>query len=164
MLRVIGCDPGRTGALAFLCGGAVLDVIDVPLIPDNSQVQVDGKRLCAWIEKHLPIHLAVIENVQPMRGKGNDSQGMPAGNAFRFGFIAGELRMAFKCYGIDIELVTPGQWKRYFELIKQEKEASRQKAVQLRQEATPWLMRKGDHNRAEAVLIGLFGMEQRGML
>ena len=39
-----------------------------------------------------------------MRGIGAGSQGMPPGNAFRFGLIAGELRMAFKAYGVPMPL------------------------------------------------------------
>lgn len=163
-MRIIGVDPGRYGALAFICGGVVRDVIDVPLMPDNSQVQVDGAKLCAWIDKILPINVAVIENVQPMRGVGADSEGMPSGNAFRFGFICGEIRMAFKCYGVPIALVTPGVWKRHFDLLKQGKPASRAKALAVCPEAGFWLQRAKDHNRGEAVLIGKYEAERRGML
>ncbi len=172
MLRIVGIDPGKSGALALICGGVVLDCIDVPLMPDNSQVQVDGGKLCAWIDKNLPINIAVIENVQPMRGigdaealvQGAGDEGMRSGDAFRFGMCCGELRMAFKCYGVQIRLITPGTWKRHFELLKCGKEDSRQKALQLRPESAPWLSRKLDHNRSEAILIGLYGLEKRGML
>lgn len=163
-MRIVGVDPGRSGALALICGGVVRDVIDVPLMPDNSQVQVDGAKLCAWIDRNLPINIAVIENVQPMRGIGSDSEAMPAGNSFRFGMICGELRMAFKCYGIPIKLVTASVWKAHFELLKQAKHASRSKALASRPESAFWLQRAKDHNRAEAVLLAQYEAEKRGML
>lgn len=164
MLRIVGIDPGRTGALALICGGVVLDCIDMPTCEDNSQVQVDGPKLFAWIEKHLPLDLAVIENVQPMRGIGAGSQGMPPGNAFRFGLIAGELRMAFKAYGVPIMLVTPSSWKRSTGLLKADKAASRSAAMDRLPSGAPWLTRVKDHNRSEAMLLGLYGQNQRGML
>jgi hypothetical protein len=163
MLRIVGIDPGNTGALALICGGVVLDCIDVPLMPDNSQVQVDGAKLCKWIDKHQPIDLVVIENVQPRQGSG-DGESMASGKSFRFGMVCGELRMAFKCYGIPIQLVTPGQWKRAAGLLKSTKAKSRQKALQAVPSAAIWLSRGLDHNRAEAVLIGLYAEEKRGML
>jgi len=164
VLRIVGVDPGRTGALALICGGVVLDCIDCPLAEDNSQVQIDGPALFKWIERHLPIDLAVIENVQPMRGIGAGSQGMPPGNAFRFGLIAGELRMAFKAYGVPIRLVTPSQWKRATGLLKADKAASRSAAMVHMPSAAPWLTRVKDHNRSEAMLLALYGQNQRGML
>jgi hypothetical protein len=130
-------------------------------MPDNSQVQVDGKRLCKWIESVLPIDVVVIENVQPMRGTGDDSEGMPSGNSFRFGLIAGELRMAFKCYGVPIRLVTPGQWKRHFGLLKQKKAASKAKLLAIRPGAGAFVRRI---DSAEAALLALFEVERRGML
>lgn len=168
MMRIAGIDPGKSGAIALICGGIVLDCIDIPLAPDNSQVQVDGPKLFRWIERNLPLDFAVIENVQPMRSRsekeGGGDEGMPSGNAFRFGLMCGELRMAFKCYGIDIKLVTPGVWKRHFGLLKKGKEDSRQKALQLRSEARPWLQFKYTHNRAEAMLLALYGADTLGML
>lgn len=160
-MRIVGVDPGRKGALAFIRGGVVCDVIDVPLMPDNSQVQVDGKALCKWIESVLPLDVVVIENVQPMRGTGDDSEGMPAGNSFRFGMIAGELRMAFKCYGVPIVLVVPTVWKRHFGLLKQRKAASKARAHALKPGAARLM---GRPDRAEAVLLALYENERRGML
>ncbi len=164
MLRIVGIDPGKSGALALTCGGIILDCIDVPLAQDNSQVQVDGLRLFKWIEKHQPLDFAIIENVQPMRGVGSASEGMKPGDSFRFGLLCGELRMAFKCYGIPIKLVTPGVWKRHFGLLKSGKEDSRQKALHLRPEARRWLPYKNRHNVAEAMLLALYGSETLGML
>lgn len=163
-MKIVGVDPGRAGALAILHYGQVTDVIDVPVRPDNSQVEVDGLKLCRWIDRHLPLDLVVIENVQPMRGIGNDSEAMPSGNSFRFGLICGQIRMAFQCYGINPMLVTAGQWKRHHGLLKCDKEASRQKALGLAPQAAPWLARKGDHNRAEAVLMALYALAKRGMI
>lgn len=164
-MRIVGVDPGQKGALAFICGGVVRDVVDVPVTPDNSQVQIDGKRLCEWIEGVFPIDLAVIENVQPRQGDpGAKGESMAAGRSFRFGLICGELRMAFKVYGVPIRMVTPGQWKRHFGLLKQGKEESRQKALLLAKTGFQWLSRKGDHNRAESILIGLYGLDENGFL
>jgi hypothetical protein len=56
--------------------------------------------------------------------------------------------------------VAPQTWKRHFNLPA-EKEAARQRAIELWPGSAADLARKCDHGRAEAALIGLWGVQAK---
>lgn len=167
MTVIASCDPGLSGALCALrCGTGVpefLSVIDVPLMADNSKRQVNVDSLCRWVEKWAPDE-AVIENVRPMGGSGAKAMVMSGASAFRFGMAIGQVRAVFQCYRIPVHLVSPQSWKGAFGIKGKAKEEARLIAINLSPAAAPYLSRKLDHNRAEAVLIGLYQAERRGFL
>ena len=51
------------------------------------------------------------------------------------------------------------KWKKYFNLIKSEKDASRTKAIEIFPYISPQLSRKKDGNKADAILIASFFYE-----
>jgi hypothetical protein len=61
--------------------------------------------------------------------------------------------------GLPVELVMPTTWKRHFHLRGGEKEDSRLKCLSVLPESARFLMRKMDHNRAEALLLARYGLE-----
>lgn len=167
----VGIDPGLSGAcgairVSDMGGVEFIDAIDMPLIPDGTQRQIDCGALGAWFEKIEPDE-ALIENVQPMpslpdhRGK---RRSMGATSAFRFGFACGQIRGCMQAYQISHRLVVPRSWKSHFGLKGPNKEQSRQKALQLIPGVAVVLKLKKSHNKAESLLIGLYGAEKRGML
>jgi crossover junction endodeoxyribonuclease RuvC len=159
-------DPGLSGAVCFMRDGELLDVQDVPTLPDNSNREVDVPRICRWIDKWSP-EFAIIENVQPMPsipGVDGVRRGMGAASSFRFGFAVGQLRATAACYGMRVRLVHPRTWKRHYGLKGPDKEQSRQLALELLPTASPYLTRRKDHNRAESVLIALYATETLGFL
>jgi len=166
-MNILAADPGLSGGLCFMQGGVVVEVLDMPTLPDGaSNRQLDCMAICRRIDKWKP-RIAIIENVQPMPsipGADGVRRGMGAASSFRFGFAVGQIRAIAVCYGLEIKLVTPGVWKRYYGLKGPDKEQSRQKALELIPGTVQWLGRKRDHNRAEAVLLGLYGAERRGFL
>jgi len=61
------------------------------------------------------------------------------------------------CCAIPLTIVEPSIWKKFHTLRGGDKEAGRQRALQLFPSAHALLARKKDHGRAEAALIALAG-------
>lgn len=165
-MNLIAVDPGLSGAVCFMRDGELLDVQDVPTLPDNSNRQVDIPRICRWIDKWSPEY-AIIENVQPMPsipGADGLRRGMGAASSFRFGFAVGQLRATAACYGLKVRLIHPRVWKLHFGLKGPDKEQSRQCALRLLPTSEPYLARKKDHNRAESILLALYAADTLGFL
>ena len=57
---------------------------------------------------------------------------------------------------LSMFFVRPAKWKKYFELIKTEKDASRTKVIEIFPYISSQLSRKKDSNKADAVLIASF--------
>ena len=159
-------DPGLSGGLCFIKDARVVEVIDMPTLPDGTNRQIDTMAVCRRIDKWGP-RVAVIENVQPMPsvpGANGIRRGMGAASSFRFGFAAGQIRAIAACYGMEIHLITPRVWKKHFGLSGPDKEQGRLKAIELLPTVAPLLAKKNSHNKAEACLLGRYWMEQRGFL
>lgn len=165
-MNLCAFDPGLSGAACFIKDGSVVELIDMPTLPDGSNRQVNVMALCRRIDKWNPRY-AIIENVQPMPsipGADGLRRGMGAASSFRFGFATGQIRAVATCYGMEVRLVHPQSWKRWAGLKGPDKEQSRRKAVELMPCAVQWLGRVKDHNRAEALLLALYAIDTLGML
>lgn len=165
-MNLMSCDPGLSGAICFLNDGKIVELLDTPTRADGSNREIDIMAVCRRIDKHKPTH-AIIENVQPMPsipGPNGVRRGMGAASSFRFGFAVGQMRSCMVCYGMEVRLVHPQSWKRWAGLKGPDKEQSRQKALLLMPSAAPWLGLKKHHNKAEALLLALYGLDSIGML
>lgn len=165
-MNLMSCDPGLSGGLCFVKDGTVVELLDMPTLPDGSNRQVDVMAVCRRIDRWKP-KWAIIENVQPMPSiPGTDGvrRGMGAASSFRFGFATGQIRAVAACYGMELRLVHPQSWKRWAGLKGPDKEQSRQKALELYPGAQPWLGLKKHHNKAEALILALYGLDTLGML
>jgi crossover junction endodeoxyribonuclease RuvC len=155
-MRVLGIDPGATGALAFLrteAGRPVdLEVLDMPVHRVRRRMTLDEYALARAVDARIsgePIAAAVIEQggVRPQNGRVGAA-------AFWLGL--GAVRGVLAANFVPIETVSPGGWKRAMRLTG-DKDASRARAsALLPQWAAQW-ERKKDHGRAEAALIALHG-------
>jgi hypothetical protein len=176
-MRVVGIDPGLEGAVAVLEaaeGGKVrvVTIIDMPIIgATRSERELDDLSLIKFLRDMGPAR-AIIERSSPMPNKRTNKQtgevetnNMGAVSAFKFGFVAGQIRTCVRGCRIPLILVAPVTWKTFFNLRKPNKDAtiamvkemSRQRAINSFPEAHELLRNKGHHNRAEAVLIGNWG-------
>lgn len=161
-MLIIGVDPGIGGAAcAFYRADHegpefIADIIDMPTLDDGKRREIDDDKFRAWVWKMRPVH-AFVENVQPMRGMGSDSQAMNGAVSFRFGLVVGQIRSSIRACGVKISFIHPQVWKRYYGLKGSDKEQSRQMALQLHPEASHWLKRKKDDGRAEAILLARYG-------
>lgn len=147
---IVAIDPGIAGAAAALDPKhGFVDVIDLPVIRNGKRGEIDVIRLHRWLNRVKPRRI-VVESVHAMPGQGVVSM-------FRFGVAVGTINAICKLCG-GLELVEPAVWKAYFLLPGDDKEASRQMALQLFPETGHLLARKKDHNRAEAELLAWWAL------
>lgn len=153
---IIGIDPGVKGAIAVLIDRDPILVMDMPTVPNaQGKRTVDPYGLSRFIgelqAKNMGSHIfAVCEapSMRPENARGSDTK-----SAEGVGMIKGVLA----AHGIGYTQVYPQSWKRYFGLLGTTKEASRELALQTWPAFHKELKRKKDHDRAEAMLVALWG-------
>ena len=156
--NILGVDPGIRGGLAIVAidvnGAApqLVDMIDIPLAGVGAKERVDVLAIRNWIAQHAPQH-ALIERAQAMPKQG-------ASSGFKYGRAVGAIEAVITCCAIPLTIVEPSFWKKFHALRDGDKEAGRQRALQLFPTAHELLARKKDHSRAEAALIALSGLHQ----
>ncbi len=103
-MRVVGIDPGISGALCVYDAEAVgpkVVILDVPTTGDDSKRRVNPTPIWQWLDSHAPIDHAFIELVTAMpsiaHGPDDMRRGMGAASAFRFGDVVGSLRTTVIC-------------------------------------------------------------------
>ena len=94
----------------------------------------------------------VIEQVSAMPGQGVTSM-------FNFGQSFGILKGICSAMQLPMYFVRPAKWKKYFNLINSEKDASRTRAIEVFPYFSSQLSRKKDSNKADAILIASFYYE-----
>jgi len=159
-MRVLGIDPGTTGAIALLNDDAFECALDMPTMQrgKTSQKQMINAAELARIVRELRADVACVELVQAMPPRG-DKSGMGAASAFNFGESAGVIRGVLAALGIETHYVTPVSWKKRAGLMgNRDKEASRSLAIRFWPIAP--LARKKDSGRAEALLIARYGLKE----
>ena len=148
-MKILGIDPGLSGALAIvemINGVPVLvDPIDMPSTGTGAKARVDIIAAAEWIAKHAP-SLCFLERGQAMPAQG-------ASSGFSYGRAVGAIEAAVALCQIPLTIVEPSVWKRKLHLPGKDKEAARQRALQLFPTQHALLARKRDHNRGEAALI-----------
>jgi crossover junction endodeoxyribonuclease RuvC len=153
-MKVLGVDPGIRGGLAVVAihdGAApqLIDAIDIPVVGIGAKERVDVLAVRTWIMTHQPQH-AFTERAQGMPKQG-------ASSGFKYGRAVGSLEAVIACCEIPMTIVEPSAWKKFHQLHGGDKEAGRQRALQLFPAAHAVLARKKDHGRAESALIALTG-------
>ena len=153
---IIGIDPGISGSICFFEDGKIIDVIEMPTMTDGkkNKRQVNGSQIYNEISKR--IHRiskqdirVIIEQVSAMPGQGVTSM-------FNFGQSFGVLKGICSAMQLPMYFVRPAKWKKYFGLIKSEKDASRTKAIEMFPYFSSELSKKKDSNKADAILIASF--------
>ena len=149
----LGIDPGIHGAIAYVAitadGPRVVDAVDLPTIGAKAKERVNVHAVQEWILQHGPFH-AFIERGQAMPRQG-------ASSGYKFGRAVGAIEATVALCNVPLEIVEPSVWKRALRLKGKDKEGARQKALELFPHAQHLLARKKDHQRAEAMLIALYG-------
>jgi crossover junction endodeoxyribonuclease RuvC len=155
-MKILGIDPGIRGgcAIVMVNGGTaptLIDAIDIPVAGIGAKERVDVLAIHAWIQTHKPDQ-AVIERAQAMPKQG-------ASSGFKYGRAVGAIEAAIACAAVPTTIMEPTAWKKAHHLRGGEKEASRQRALQLFPAAHALFARKKDHGRAEAALIAIAGID-----
>jgi len=156
---IIGIDPGISGSICFFENGKILDVVEMPTMTDGkkNKKQVNGSQIYNEILKKIS-HLdksdvkVVIEQVSAMPGQGVTSM-------FNFGQSFGILKGICSAMQLPVYFVRPAKWKKYFNLINSEKDASRTRAIEIFPYFSSQLSKKKDSNKADAILISSFFYE-----
>ena len=158
-MLIIGIDPGITGSICFFEDGKIIDLIEMPNMADGKKQkkQVNGAQIYNEIllrtkdveKKNIKV---VIEHVSAMPGQGVTSM-------FNFGQSFGVLKGICSAMQLSMHFVRPAKWKKYFNLINAEKDASRTKAIEIFPYISNQLSRKKDANKADAALIASFFYE-----
>ena len=158
-MMVIGIDPGITGSICFLLDGKILDVIEMPTMTEGkkNKKQVNGSQIFNEISQRLKKDTnqdirVVIEQVSAMPGQGVTSM-------FNFGQSFGILKGICSAMQLPMYFVRPAKWKKYFNLINSEKDASRTRAIEIFPYFSSHLSKKKDSNKADAILIANFYYE-----
>ena len=158
-MLIIGIDPGITGSICFFEDGKIIDVVEMPNMAEGkkNKRQVNGAQIYHEISKRIK-NLekkdikVIIEQVAAMPGQGVTSM-------FNFGQSFGVLKGICAAMQIPMYFVRPAKWKKYFNLINSEKDASRTKAIEIFPHFSAQLSRKKDSNKADAILISSFFYE-----
>lgn len=177
---VVGVDPGLSGAIAKLEDRRCVAVTDIPTRKkfddeDNNKQKIDSRPFIRLLADWKPNRI-VIEKVQMSTTYGGkpiycpvcnkQKNGVNASAGMNFGHAAGSIEGACEAYielidpTCEIVLIPPGTWKTRAGIEgddRKNKEVSRQLAIKLFPEAAHHLLRKMDSDRAEAMLIGLYG-------
>ena len=158
-MLIIAIDPGITGSICFFEDGKIINLVEMPNMTDGkkNKKQVNGSQLYNEIssriknieKKNIKV---VIEQVSAMPGQGVTSM-------FNFGQSFGVLKGVCSAMQLPMYFVRPVKWKKYFNLINSEKDASRTKVIQIFPYISAQLSRKKDANKADAILIASFFYE-----
>ena len=151
---IIGIDPGISGAISIIENKKILEVYDTPTMIDGkkNKKQINGAQVTAIIKERLNSGkdvVVVVEQVNAMPGQGVTSM-------FNFGQSFGVVKGICAALSLPIYFVRPAKWKKHFNLIKTNKDASRTKVIEVYPELSSKLHRKKDSNRADAILIALY--------
>ena len=151
---IFGIDPGVSGAISVLENKKVIEVFDMPTMIDGkkNKKQVNGAQVTNIIKEKLNNDkeiIVVVEHVNEMPGQGVTSM-------FNFGQSFGVIKGICAALNLPIYFVRPTKWKKHFNLIKTNKDASRTKVIEVYPEISSKLHRKKDSNRADAILIALY--------
>ena len=155
-MLIIGIDPGISGAICFFEDGEIKDIIDMPVMADGKK----NKRQINGSQTYNEIYLrtknfskkdifVVVEQVSAMPGQGVTSM-------FNFGQSFGVIKGICSAMQLPIYFVRPAKWKKYFNLINSQKDASRTRAIEIFPYFSSQLSKKKDSNKADAILIASF--------
>ena len=152
-MLIIGIDPGITGAISFFNDGELKDVIDMPTMAsgNKNKKQINGSQIYNEISSRITGYKSdkinvIVEQVSAMPGQGVTSM-------FNFGQSFGVIKGVCAAMQLPIYFVRPTKWKKHFDLINSQKDASRVKVIEMFPKFSPILSRKKDSNKSDAILI-----------
>tara|TARA_B100000161_G_scaffold150921_1_gene107557 strand:+ start:125 stop:610 length:486 start_codon:yes stop_codon:yes gene_type:complete len=158
-MKVIGIDPGLSGAIAILEEKKVLGVFEMPVMAEGkkNKRQLNSAQLVNIIQDNLNNReeaIIVVEQVNAMPGQGVTSM-------FNFGQTFGAIKGVCAALKLPIYFVRPSKWKKHFELINASKDSSRTKVIEMYPSLSNQLTKKKDVNKSDAILIARFYFETK---
>ena len=153
-MKIIGIDPGLSGAIAILENKKVLKIFDMPVMSEGkkNKRQLNSAQLVNIVRENINNNeeiAVVVEQVNAMPGQGVTSM-------FNFGQTFGAIKGVCAAMGLPIFFVRPSKWKKHYELINASKDSSRTKAIEMYPSLSNQLTKKKDVNKSDAILIARF--------
>ena len=153
-MKIIGIDPGLSGAIAILEDKKVLNIFDMPVMAEGkkNKRQLNSAQLVNIIKENTIKNediAVVVEQVNAMPGQGVTSM-------FNFGQTFGAIKGVCAALNLPIFFVRPSKWKKHFELINSSKDASRTKVIEMYPSLSNQLAKKKDVNKSDAILIARY--------
>jgi hypothetical protein len=143
-MRVIGIDPGNSGALClYVPIDEKIYVKDMPVVDGRVSPHGVIDILQHW--ERRPITVAAVELVHSMPRQG-------VASSFKFGMGYGVILGALAALDIPIVNVAPTAWTKYFG-VGSDKEKHRRYAIETWPAQAHLFARKKDEGRADAALI-----------
>ena len=159
-MKIIGIDPGLSGAIAVLKNNKVLNLFDMPIMSEGkkNKRQLNSALLVSLLKDNILNDeedvAVVVEQVNAMPGQGVTSM-------FNFGQTFGAIKGICAALELPIFFVRPSRWKKHFELINSSKDSSRTKAIEMYPSLSNHLAKKKDVNKSDAILIARYFNETR---
>ena len=158
-MKIIGIDPGLTGAIAVLNNNKIEEIFDMPVMAEGkkNKRQLNSAQLVKLLQNIIKGNediIVAVEQVNAMPGQGVTSM-------FNFGQTFGAIKGICAALQLPIFFVRPAKWKKYFELINSSKDASRTKAIEMYPSISEQLSKKKDVNKSDAILIARYYSETR---
>ena len=158
-MKIIGIDPGLSGAIAILEDKKVLSIFDMPVMAEGkkNKRQLNSARLVDIIKENIKVNddiAVVVEQVNAMPGQGVTSM-------FNFGQTFGAIKGVCAALKLPIFFVRPSKWKKHFDLLNSSKDSSRTKVIEMYPSLSNQLTKKKDVNKSDAILIARFYCETR---
>ena len=158
-MKIIGIDPGLSGAIAILEDNKVLSIFDIPVMAEGkkNKRQLNSAQLVDIIKENIKINddiAVVVEQVNAMPGQGVTSM-------FNFGQTFGAIKGVCAALKLPIFFVRPSKWKKHFDLLNSSKDSSRTKVIEMYPSLSNQLTKKKDVNKSDAILIARFYSETR---
>ncbi len=145
-MKIVGIDPGVTGAIAVHEGGVLTVIEDMPVLNGR----VDGKALCDLMLDYVP-HAVYLENTQAMPKNGSIA-------SYSLGLNTGIVVGVVQSLSYPLVRVRPSEWKKKMGVTRMDKNAIRGIVREIYPQWADHFKRVMDHNRAEAVLISRYGV------
>ena len=158
-MKIIGIDPGLSGAIAILENKNVLKLFDMPVMAEGkkNKKQLNSAQLVNIIKKNINKSddiAVVVEQVNAMPGQGVTSM-------FNFGQTFGAIKGVCAALNLPIFFIRPSKWKKHFELINSSKDSSRTKVIEMYPSLSSQLSKKKDVNKSDAILIARYYNDTR---
>ena len=158
-MKILGIDPGLSGAIAILENKKVSCIFDMPVMAEGkkNKRQLNSAQLVNIIRENTIDNeeiAVVVEQVNAMPGQGVTSM-------FNFGQTFGAIKGVCAALGLPIFFVRPSKWKKYFELINSSKDSSRTKVIEMYPSLSSQLSKKKDVNKSDAILIARYYYDTR---
>ena len=158
-MKILGIDPGLSGAIAILEKKKVLNLFDMPVMAEGkkNKKQLNSAQLVNIIRENSIGEeeiVVVVEQVNAMPGQGVTSM-------FNFGQTFGAIKGVCAALNLPIFFVRPSKWKKYFELINSSKDSSRTKVIEMYPSLSSQLAKKKDVNKSDAILIARYYYDTR---